>query len=108
MAAGRYDVTDADIYSALKYAAGILNYPELKGISIDQIDTHSLQGGEANALSFSGYYDREVQKMGRWKSNTFKEYISDQLSEFSVGMSKSMKKVFNFFNVEGDIISPKP
>ena len=33
----------------------------------------------------------------------FKEYISDQLSEFSVGMSKNMEKVFNFVIVEGGV-----
>ena len=82
----------------------------MKGIPIDRIDTHSLRGGGANALSLSGYSDREIQKMGRWKSDTFKEYISSQLSQFLVGMSKSMKKVFNFVNVEGgvyhDVTSP--
>ena len=43
--------------------------------------------------------------MGCWKSDTFKEYISSQLSQFSVGMSKSMKEVFNFVNVEGGVYS---
>ena len=56
-----------------------------------------------NALSLLGYSDREIQNMGRWKRDTFKEYISDQLSEFLVGMSKIMKKVFNFVNVEGGV-----
>ena len=41
--------------------------------------------------------------MGRWKRDTSKGYISSQLSQFLVGMSKSMKKVFNFVNVEGGI-----
>ena len=99
----RHDVTDGDIRKALKFAAGILDYPGMKGIPIDRIDTHSLRGGGANSLSLSGYSDREIQKMGRWKSDTFKEYISSQLSQFSVGMSKSMKKVFNFVNVEGGV-----
>ena len=40
-----------------------------------------------------------------WKSDTFKEYISSQLSQFSVGMSKSTKKVFNFVNIEGGVYS---
>ena len=59
----KYDVTDADIRAALKFAAGALNYPELTGIPIDRIDTHSLNGGGTNALS--GYSDREIQKMSR-------------------------------------------
>ena len=68
----KYDVMDVDIQSALKYATGVLNYLELKGIPIDQINTHSLRDGGANALSLLGYTNREIQKMGRWKSNTFK------------------------------------
>lgn len=86
-------VTDKDVRHAIKYAA-------------KEFDTHSLRGGGANALSLAGYSDREIQKMGsRWKSNTFKEYISDQLSQFSEGMSKSIKKLFNFVDVEGRSIA---
>lgn len=100
----KYEVTDKDVRSALKYAAKKLNYPENKGIPIERVDTHSLRGGGANALSLAGYSDREIQKMGRWKSNTFMEYISDQLSNFSEGMSKSMKKRFIFVNIEGGVL----
>jgi hypothetical protein len=32
---------------------------------------------------------------------TFKEYVREQLSNFSEGMSRSMKKTFGFVNVEG-------
>ena len=44
----------------------------MKGIPINQIDTYSLRGSCANALSLSGYSDREIQKIGWWKSNTFR------------------------------------
>ena len=54
----KYDVTDADIRSALKVAVVALNYPEMKGIPINRINTHSLRGGNANVLSLSGYSDR--------------------------------------------------
>ena len=50
----KFDVTDADIQSALKHAGRVLNYSELKGILIDRIETHSLRGGGENALSLSG------------------------------------------------------
>ena len=43
--------------------------------------------------------------MGCWKSDTFKEYISSQLSQCLVGMSISTKKVFNFVNIEGGVYS---
>ena len=39
--------------------------------------------------------------MGRWRGETFKEYVREQLSNFSEGMSRAMKKSFGFFNVEG-------
>ena len=99
----KHDVTDGDIRTAFEFAAVILDYLGMKGIPVNRIDTHSLHGGGANALSLSDYSDREIQKMGRWKSDTFKEYISSQLSQFLVIMSRSMKKVFNFVNVEGGV-----
>ena len=100
----RYDITDDDIRAALKLAGVALNYPTLRGIPIDRIDTHSLRAGGANALHLSGYSDREIQKMGRWKGETFKEYISEQLSCFTAGMSSKMSHHFNFVNVEGGAI----
>jgi hypothetical protein len=45
-------------------------------------------------LSLSGYSDREIQKMGRWRSATFKEYLREQLHCFSDGMSRRMKQKF--------------
>ena len=41
--------------------------------------------------------------MGRWRSATFLEYIREGLAEFSEGMSTSMKRRFNFVNVEGGV-----
>ncbi|EJK45407.1 hypothetical protein THAOC_35979 [Thalassiosira oceanica] len=98
----QFNITYEDIRQALKFAGRVLRYPE-RGIPIERIDTHSLRGGGANALSLAGYSDRAIMKMGRWKSKTFLEYISDQLSEFSEGMSKKMSKVLNFVNVEGGV-----
>lgn len=99
----RFDVTDKDIRKSIKAAATILNYPEFKGIPILRIDTHSLRSGGANALSLSGYSDREIQKMGRWRSATFKEYIREELACFSAGMSTNMKRKFNFVNIAGGV-----
>jgi hypothetical protein len=94
------NVTDKEIRAALKSAAAQLDYPS-RGIPIERVDTHSLRCGGANALSLAGYSDRHIQKLGRWRGETFKEYIKEQLCCFSKGMSRSMKKMFNFVNVEG-------
>ena len=64
----------------------MLQYPELKGIPVERVDTHSLRSGGANALSLIRLFtDREIQKMGRWRSATFKEYIREELACFSKG-----------------------
>ena len=97
----RFDVSDNDIRNSVKSAATILNYPSEKGIPIQRIDTHSLRSGGANALSLSGYSDREIQKMGRWRGATFKEYIREELACFSSGMSEHMARQFNFVNIAG-------
>ena len=99
----RRDITDKDIRVALKLAATAMEYPTTRGIPIDRIDTHSLRIGGANALSLAGYSDRQIQKMGRWRGETFKEYVREQLSNFSEGMSTSMRRTFGFVNVEGGV-----
>ena len=45
----------------------------------------------------------EIQKMGRWRSATFMEYIREELACFSAGMSAKMRKKFGFVNVAGGI-----
>jgi hypothetical protein len=97
----RFDVTDNDMRKSLKYAAERLDYPAAKGIPLARIDTHSLRSGGANALSLAGFSDRQIQKMGRWRSATFKEYIREELSCFSEGMSTKMKQRFSFVNISG-------
>ena len=84
----RKDVAAKDISGSLKSGAGMLNYnyPAERGIPIDRIDTHSLCSGGANALSLAGYSDTQIQNMGRWKGKTFKEYIQEELHNFSEGM----------------------
>ena len=99
----RADITDKHIRTAIKLAGAVLDYPSRKGIPIERIDTHSLRSGGANALALNGYSDREIQKMGRWRSNTFKEYIREELACFSAGMSTNMKRKFNFVNIAGGV-----
>jgi hypothetical protein len=98
----RSDITNEDVRKILKATATVLEYPTAKGIPIDRINTHSLRSGSANTLSLSGYSDTQIQKMGWWRGVTFKEYIREELECFSEGMSKSMKKKFDFVNIAGN------
>ena len=51
------------------------------------------------ALALSGYSDTQIQKMGRCKGASFKEYIHKYLACYSGGMSKDMKISFGFVNI---------
>lgn len=99
----QFNVTNNDMRKSIRLAAELLHYPSLKGIPIDRIDTHSLRSGGANTLSLSGYTDQEIQKMGQWRSAMFKEYIQEELSCFSNGISTKMKTKFNFVDISGGV-----
>ena len=51
----------------------------------------------------AGCKAHQIMKMGRWapKSTAFMEYIQQQLSTFSVGMSTKMSRIGIFTNMEG-------
>ena len=101
----RHDLSDKDMREGLKWAAAELDYPAERGIPIERVDTHSLRMGGANALALAGYSDTQIQKMGRWRGATFKEYIRDELACFSVGMSKDMSRRFGFVNVAAGLMT---
>ena len=87
--------------AALKFATTALNYPSLKGVPIDRVDTHSLRSGGANRLSLTGHSNRDIQKMGRWRGEIFKEYIKEELNCFAEVMLTAMKQDFKFINISG-------
>jgi hypothetical protein len=96
-----YNVTDNNISKALTRAAATLQYPLYQGIPIKRIDTHYLCIGGACALALNGFSKMRIQKMGRWRGDTFKEYVRKELHCFSDGMAKAMKQSFKFVNVTG-------
>ncbi len=104
----RADVTAKNISRALKLAATELQYPTSKGIPITRINTHSLRSGGANALALAGYSDTQIQKMGRWRGATFKEYIREELACYACNMSRDMKRKFNFINIAGNAFTDIP
>jgi hypothetical protein len=104
----RADVTAENISRALKLAAMELQYPTTKGIPTTRINTHSLRSGGANALALAGYSDTQIQKMGRWRGATFKEYIREELACYARNMSRDMKHKFNFDNIVGNAFTDIP
>ena len=104
----KMDITAEHISRALKSAATELQYPTNKGIPITRINTHSLRSGGANALALAGYSDTQIQKMGRWRGATFKEYIREELACYARNMSRDMKRKFNFVNIAGNAFTDIP
>ena len=98
-------INSENMSAELKFAATVLNYLYLKGIPIDRVDTHSLRYGGSNAPSLAIYSERDIQKMGRWRGETFKEYIREELHCFAEGMLTTMKQDFNFFSIAGGAYS---
>ncbi len=96
------EVTGKDISKGLKMAVTLLKYLAMRGIPIAGINRHSLHSRGANALALLGYSDTQIQKMGHWKGNTFKEYIREELACYSTSMSTSMKPNFKFVNISGN------
>ena len=72
--------------AALTFATTALNYLSLKGIPIDRVNNHYLRYGGANELSLAVYINRNIQKIGIWRGETFKEYIREELHCFAEGM----------------------
>ena len=60
-----------------------------------------LQSGGANALALCSYSDTQIQKMGRRRGATLKEYICEDLACYSKGMSRDIKRKFGFVNIAG-------
>ena len=61
-----------------------------------------MRSGGANALSLAVYSDRDINKMGIWRGETFKEYIREELNCFAEGMSTAMKQDFKFVIIAGE------
>ena len=78
----RKDINADNMSAELKFTTTALNYPYLKGIPIGGVETHSLRSRRANALSLAGHRARYIQKMGRWRGETFKAYIREELHCF--------------------------
>ena len=98
---GRGYVTDRDMIFHMKFAASKLGYPR-RNIPLDRMDTHLKWAGGACAMKLAGFDDESIRKMGRWLplSNSFLEYIQQQLLGLYQGMATKMSRIAIFTNME--------
>lgn len=72
---------------------------EQQGYDASRIGSHSLRSGGAVALFLSGYPSELIQKLGRWRSETYKRYIQAQIAQLTAGVSSQMALYRRFTNV---------
>ena len=70
-----------------------------RGINPDLIGMHSLRAGGAMALKLQNYSDTIIQKLGRWSSATWLQYIHNQISHLSSGVAHKMSENLPFLNI---------
>jgi hypothetical protein len=51
------------------------------------------------ALKLNNYPDTTIQKIGRWTSNTWMQYIHNQISHLAKGVADAMNKDLPFLNI---------
>ena len=93
-----HTVNSQSIIKILRASASILKL-EKQNIDPDLIGAHSLRAGGAMALRLHGYDDTTIQKMGRWTSNTFLQYIHTQIAHLSKDISEKMSIPLPFLNI---------
>jgi hypothetical protein len=91
-------VTSKDIIKLIRAAAQTLQL-QRQAIDPDLIGAHSLRSGGAMALKLHGYDDTTIRKMGRWTSDTFLQYIHNQIAHLSADISKNMSMALPFLNI---------
>jgi hypothetical protein len=100
-------VTADNINRALKTAANETGLYTL-GYTEADVSSHSLRAGGAMAMHLNGCDTVTIQKMGRWKSDTFLMYIHEQISAFATGVSYKMSQSIPFRHIAGPTLADPP
>jgi len=94
------NIIPEDIGMAIKIAV-VSTGLDKKGITPNDVGTHSLRAGGAMALKLNNVSDTTIKKAGRWTSMAFLQYLHNQIGHLSAGISKAMKKKVPFRNIGG-------
>ena len=91
-------ITAEFVRTSLRSIVQLIGEDEL-GFSKNEIGLHSIRSGGAMAMFLSGISVIVIQRVGRWSSEAFLEYIRDQVESFTAGVSKKMLAHETFFNL---------
>jgi hypothetical protein len=59
------------------------------------------------AMKLNGIDTITIKKHGRWSSNTFLEYIHEQIGAFTAGVAKQMSQYIPFHNMAPNDCAPQ-
>ena len=100
-------ITSHYINTTLKRAAADTNLYQL-GYTPSDVSSHSLRAGGAMAMHLNGIDITTIMKIGRWKSITFLNYIHEQISAFTTGVSIKMSTNIPFRHIAGPTLVTNP
>jgi hypothetical protein len=92
------NITAAHVRSRLRATVTLIGEDKL-GFTKDDIGLHSIRSGGAMAMFLSGTSVIIIQRVGRWSSEAFLEYIREQVESFTLEVSSNMLKFENFLNL---------
>ena len=98
------EMTSAIIRARLRNIVAVIG-KEILGFTKDEVGLHSIRSGGAMAMFLSGVPEIVIQRVGRWESTAFMEYIREQVETFTYGVSKSMLKHESFFHLNNANLS---
>ena len=75
---------------------------DVLGFDKEDIGLHSIRSGGAMAMFLSGTSVIIIQRVGRWSSEAFLEYIREQVESFTLDVSKNMLKFEEFLNLHDE------
>ena len=72
---------------------------ETLGFLKDDVGLHSIRSGGAMAMFLSGTSVIVIQRVGRWSSEAFLEYIREQVETFTLDVSRNIIQYEHFFDL---------
>ena len=72
---------------------------EALGFTKEDVGLHSIRSGGAMAMFLSGVATLIIQRVGRWDSDAFMEYIREQVESFTIGVSDKMIQQEEFYHL---------
>jgi len=97
---GRFEITASHITKLLRESCTLHNGATKYGVAPSEISTRSIRSGAVMALAMQGRHsEKDIMMIGRWKSDTFMEYVRPQVLEWSGHTSKIMAEPISFVDL---------